>query len=431
MRNSTRILFLAFMIAPAMIFAQEFKKRSNSVKVKVGEQVQEQPATEPATQQPIVVQQQPVAAPVTQPATIEVAENTRPVIIWLSPDQVSSTLEAKKTTVKVGVNSKAKMKNVMLLVNGMQPGEHRGLGASSPDALKFDTFIEKEIELSEGPNEIKITAENEKGEISIESRMINVKSAPALALAPRTDYALMFATNDYDEWGDLVNPVFDAEAIKKDLEELYGFKVELVKDPTKSVFLSKLREYSQKNYLPDDQLFIFIAGHGKFDPLIKDGYVVTKDSKLADENNETYISFSDLRTRIDNNPCRHVFLTMDACFGGTFDQAIAKRGADDDEDFTGFNAAIQQDLIKRKLQYKSRIYLTSGGKEYVSDGRPGRHSPFATNFLEALRSGGGRMRVLTSAVIYSFAEAGKQVPRYGTFGDNEPGSEFVFVRTQL
>jgi hypothetical protein len=404
--ETKRLLFLLFMLVPAMLFAQEFKGRSNPVAVDVG------------------------ASPVEKPKPIEVvADNGKPVIIWMAPDAPSSTITVKKMVIRVGINSKVKLRNVTLLVNGISPLEDRGIGTSSSEAKKFDNFIEKEIELSEGPNEIKVTAENDKGEVTIESRMVNVKSAIVAGLAKRNDYALIFATNEYDEWGDLINPMFDAEAIKKDLEELYGYKVELVRNPTKSVFLSKLREYSLKNYLPDDQLFVFIAGHGKFDPLIKDGYLVAKDSKNSDENSESYISFSDLRTRIDNNPCRHIFLTMDACFGGTFDQAIAKRGADEDEE-TNFNLSVQQDLIKRKLQYKTRIYLTSGGKEYVSDGRPGKHSPFATRFLEALRSGGGRMRVLTTSLINNYVEAGKQVPHYGTFGDNEPGSEFVFVRSQ-
>ncbi len=399
----TKVLFLIFMTLPGLLLAQEFKKRSNTVTLDVG-------------------------TPVEQPKPVQVvAEKTKPVIIWLSPDIASTTVTVRKMTVRVGVNSKVTLKNVTLYLNGVVPADSRGIGVASTEADKFDSFIERELALSEGPNEIKVTAENEKGEITIESRMVNVKGSVVAELAPRTDYALVLATNEYDEWNDLVNPVYDAEAIKKDLEELYGYKVELVLNPTKSEVLSKLREYSLKNYLPDDQLFIFIAGHGKFDPIIKDGYLVARDSKVKDLNHESYISFSDLRTRIDNNPCRHIFLTMDACFGGTFDQAIAKRGADD-EGYLGFNLEVQQDLIKRKLQYKSRIYLTSGGKEYVSDGRPGRHSPFATHFLEALRSGGGRLRVLTTSMIHSFVEASKQVPRYGTFGDNEPGSEFIFVR---
>jgi hypothetical protein len=408
--KTKQILFCLFILTPSLLMAQEtFKRRSNPVAVDVGAPVVERP----------------------KPMEMVVTQNTKPVVIWLSPDQASNTILVKKMVVKVGVNSKIKLRNVTLMVNGSEPLGTRGIGVTSTEANKFDQFIEKEIDLSEGPNEIKVLAENEANEVTIESRMVNVKSSSMIAsLAPRTDYALILATNDYDEWNDLVNPVFDATAIKKDLEELYGYKVDMVINPTKSMFLSKLREYSQKNYLPDDQLFIFIAGHGKFDALIKDGYVVAKDSKISDENNETYVSFSDLRTRIDNNPCRHVFLTMDACFGGTFDQTIAKRGGDDMDEDLGFNVAVQSDLIKRKLQYKSRIYLTSGGKEYVSDGRPGRHSPFASRVLEALRSGGGRMRVLTSSTIYSYTEAGSQVPRYGTFGDNEPGSEFVFVRGQ-
>jgi len=392
-------------MAPGLVMAQEFKQRSNSVSIDVG------------------------AKPVEEPKPLGVvAENTKPIIIWLSPDVASTNITVRKLTVRVGINSKAKLKNVALYVNGVVPPESRGIGVASTEANKFDSFLERELALSEGPNEIKVIAENEKGETTIEARMVNVKSSVIADLAPRTDYALLIATDEYDDWSDLVNPVNDARAIKKDLEELYGYKVELVVNPTKSEVLSKLREYSLKNYLPDDQLFIFIAGHGKFDPIIKDGYLVARDSKVKDENHETYISFSDRRTRIDNHPCRHIFLTMDACFGGTFDQAIAKRGADDD-DYLGFNPEVQADLIKRKLQYKSRIYLTSGGKEYVSDGRPGRHSPFATHFLEALRSGGGRMRVLTTSMIFSFVEAAKQVPKYGTFGDNEPGSEFIFVRS--
>ncbi|HZY80148.1 MAG TPA: caspase family protein [Cyclobacteriaceae bacterium] len=377
--------------------AQEFRKKTNAVVVDVA-------------------------------AATPTKENTKPVVIWLSPDQSSSTVTVKKLVIKVGVNSKIKLKNVNVQVNGVAVTEDRGIGATSSEASKFDMFVERELDVEEGPNEIRITAVNEQGETTSEFRTVNVKLPLAATLAARTDYALLIATNDYDEWSDLVNPLYDAEAIKKDLEELYGFKVELVRNPNKSTILSKLREYSARNYLPDDQLFIFFAGHGKFDELIKDGYIVTKDSKRNDENSESYISFSDLRTRIDNNPCRHIFLSMDACFGGTFDQALAKRGEDDDDE-ARFNASMQQDLIKRKLQYKSRIYLTSGGKEYVSDGRPGRHSPFATRFLEALRSGGGAMRVLTTSVINSYVEVGKQVPRYGTFGDNEPGSEFVFVRS--
>ena len=77
--------------------------------------------------------------------------------------------------------------------------------------------------------------------------------------------------------------------------------------------------------------------------------------------------------------------------------------------------------------YKSRKYLTSGGKEYVSDGIKGQHSPFASKLLEALRSNGGEDGILTMTEVYNYMEKTSPTPHYGTFGDDEPGSDFLFI----
>lgn len=360
------------------------------------------------------------------PVRLEISSKPKPappVLVWISPDQTSSVITANEVTVKVGVNSTYTLKNVTVLING-QPNADRGFGVSSPEASKFTKFIEQKLTLTPGANEIKIIAENDKGEITTESRLVNMTMPVAVVnLETRTDYALIIATGDYDEWSDLTNPTFDATKIAEELEQNYGYKVERVFNKTKNEVLTKIREYARKNYGPDDQLFIFIAGHGQFDEIGKDGYIVCKDSKTNDENYETYIPFSVLRTTIDNNPAKHIFLTMDVCFGGTFDQAIAKRGDDRDNMYTDIP---QAEYISKKLKFKTRIYMTSGGKQYVPDGRPGKHSPFASKFLEALRSYGGAYRVLTSAKIWMNVETAKPEPKFGTFGDNEPGSEFVF-----
>ena len=47
-------------------------------------------------------------------------------------------------------------------------------------------------------------------------------------------------------------------------------------------------------------------------------------------------------------------------------------------------------------------YLTSGSKEYVSDGIRGQHSPFARKFLEALKTNCGEDRLLTLAELMAF-----------------------------
>ncbi len=346
----------------------------------------------------------------------------KPVIKWLSPDQLSTQLGQTKMTVKAGIQAGGKLKSATLYVNGQIPNDSRGMSTSQATTEKFDYMIEREVTLSGGSNELKIVAENTVGVTTTESRLVNVTLV--VASGNRTDYALIIATDQYNEWSKLSNPVFDATSIAQELQQNYGFKVELVKNPTKAETLRKIREYNAKNYLSEDQFFIFIAGHGKFDELIKDGFLVSKDSRKNDDTNESYIPFSTLSILLNNNPCRHVFLTMDACFGGTFDQAIAKRGDDDmDPVYSGKTAA---EYIEKKLKFKSRIYLTSGGKEYVSDGRANKHSPFAYFFIESLRGYGGKMKVLTSNEIRANVERMKSEPRYGFFGDNEPGSEFVF-----
>lgn len=112
---------------------------------------------------------------------------------------------------------------------------------------------------------------------------------------------------------------------------------------------------------------------------------------------------------------------MDACFSGTFDPIIAQRG---DESTTQTN---RDEFINRKLKYKTRLYITSGGKEYVPDGSQNSHSPFARSFLTAIRSFGGSDNILTFNEIITYIEKTKPEPRYGEFGNNEPGSDFLFI----
>jgi Caspase domain len=73
----------------------------------------------------------------------------------------------------------------------------------------------------------------------------------------RHDYALLFASNEYDSWQPLINPIPDAEAIAQELKDNYGFQTELVRNATRERVLMKLREYSKKSFKPSDQLFIF------------------------------------------------------------------------------------------------------------------------------------------------------------------------------
>ncbi|MCK5068778.1 MAG: caspase family protein, partial [Bacteroidales bacterium] len=239
-----------------------------------------------------------------------------------------------------------------------------------------------------------------------------------------TTYALMFASNVYDYYSDLVNPVLDAQTIGAELSESYGVVSEVVINPTLSETAAIIREFATRTYKPEDNLMVFFAGHGVYDEVFREGYVISRDSRMDDVGKTSYLSHSNLRTMINNIDCPHIFLVMDVCFGGTFDPHLASlhRGAS-----ATYADISTQDFVERKLKYKTRLYLTSGGKEYVPDGRPGFHSPFARRFIESLRYYGGDDGVLTTAEILQFVEKVNPQPRFGEFGDNEPGSDFILV----
>ena len=82
---------------------------------------------------------------------------------------------------------------------------------------------------------------------------------------------------------------------------------------------------------------------------------------------------------MQNIPCEHIFLAMDVCFGGTFDPVIASsRGMESGE-------TTDAEYLVRKLGQRTRKYLTSGGKEYVSDGIAGKR-----NLLKGVERNGER-----------------------------------------
>ena len=255
-------------------------------------------------------------------------------------------------------------------------------------------------------------------------------SAPrADAWRERKDYALLFATNDYDvDWEPLTNPIPDARAIAAELRDNYGFEAELVENPTRERVVLKLREYISKNFGENDQLFIFFAGHGVYDDVFRQGYIVTRDSRRDDEARGTYISYDNLRIIVDSIHAKHVMLVMDACFSGTFDRRIGEAGSRGSQTYANFTFP---ELFANKARLQTRKFLTSGGKDYVPDGVPGHHSPFTSHLLEELRTYGRDSGYLTFANILTAVERTNPEPRWGEFGADEPGSEFFFASKQL
>ncbi len=280
------------------------------------------------------------------------------------------------------------------------------------------------------------------------------------------DYALLIAVEDYSdprkssdasidnaEWDPLDAPIDDAEALKEILESEYGFEIypkgEVVQNPTKSEINQILRHLAKVDFPnEDDQLIIFLAGHGYAQKLNDEtfmGYFLPKPEeksipkpnsedearkfeKQEDDLIELSISHLELRYKIDGIKCQNILVIMDTCYSGVFsNEVVGERG---------FQRPLKDKGIQDKLTKRTRQYLTSGSIETVLDKQPGeKHSPFALQLLKALKEGDeNKDSIVTFNELqgyflpseFSKSTKSNQTPRAGTFSDNhELGSEFL------
>lgn len=278
------------------------------------------------------------------------------------------------------------------------------------------------IQLTHGSNSIRVTATDTWANQSVKVITVFYNNDNNYVRQGK-DYALLFAVDTYDHWPRLRYPLVDALDIRQDLEEIYGFQVELIQNPKKTDIHRSLREYAQKEYGPEDQLLIFFAGHGDFDKVTNMGYLVCQDTKKPEDDSIrlSYFSHSDFRDITDRMSCKHILLVLDTCHSGAFDERLAKRGEGEDV----FRSLTQAD-VARILTYTTRWYLTSGANEQVPD-----YSLFIRALLKGLRSMGGHDNILTIKEILTHLEdLSNPTPCFDEFGRNAPGSDFLFIATE-
>lgn len=279
--------------------------------------------------------------------------------------------------------------------------------------FKTRESLNERVSLNYGDNSIHITATDSLGALS--EKRILIHRPPQ----ERKDYALLFAVEDYVHWCDLRYPISDADKVKNHLKNIYGFETELIKNPTKAEIIRAIRKYAEKIYDDDDQLLIFFAGHGYFDETLREGYLVARDSTGPIQNNMiqnavSHFWVSGISNRMD---CKHIFLVMDTCYSGTFDDELVMRGI-----AKHGSKQLTRGYINQIPEYTTRRYLTSGKIEQVPD-----KSKFIEAFLSALESKGGEDKILSIKEILSYMNhLENPTPHAGGFGQDESGSDFLF-----
>jgi uncharacterized caspase-like protein len=194
-----------------------------------------------------------------------------------------------------------------------------------------------------------------------------------------TNYAIIIGINSYRHHHDLKTALNDAEAVANLLEERYFFHHEniiLIKDTdaTKEHIMQVFRDLVATKAKKGDNVFIYYAGHGWYDDILKSGYWVTaaatKSPATFLDNNIIYKFIAAL----DEREVQHVLLVSDSCFSGSFTRLHRVIETTSDDRY-----------FREKFTKPSRNVLTSGGMEPVEDVGMGGHSIFAYYFLKALK----------------------------------------------
>ena len=230
-----------------------------------------------------------------------------------------------------------------------------------------------------------------------------------------TNKILAIAINEYEdtELNQIQNCKSDLDKVIHILTDKYTFEdVEFIYEKTKTTrkaLFNSLNEYFV-NCLPQDNVLLVFAGHGHYNEQLNTAYWQPSDADPKDSS--TWISIIEILTFIKASKAFHIGLISDSCFSGAIFEPMRGGGID---------------AFKKR---KSRLGLTSGGIEKVSDGLTGQNSPFAKSLINVLHKNELEelpFSVLATDVILEFNEKKAQTPRFGPLTEvGHEGGSFIF-----
>ena len=234
-------------------------------------------------------------------------------------------------------------------------------------------------------------------------------------------YAMLIGNNKYDYWDDLSSPINDITAIAKVLKEKYKFEI-----PDQFILKNADRDAIRKAFFKmnnilteDDYLLIYYSGHGQKSENIEKAYWIPVNAKETFDENWISTSFVSEMTGIFK--AKHVLLMVDSCYSGL------TKGAD--ENLTDDGEEKNTLTLKKWMNRKARLFISSGGNEPVLDKSEGKHSYFAKKFIELLETNKSH---ITSWELFGKIESyvqnnASQIPTHKPIqGTGHNFSRFVF-----
>lgn len=187
------------------------------------------------------------------------------------------------------------------------------------------------------------------------------------------NYILAIGIDDYTHHRPLKNAVADATDFAQVMTTRYGF--EHLHEP---LYNDKATQRNIQKALgkceslgAHDRLIVFYSGHGWYKKAAKLGYLVPIDAE--DDPNTDFIPVDFITSIFRAVEAHHILLIVDCCFGGSF----------------GLERDVTVAMTNKKIgaldAKKSRMVLSSGGVELVSDGLVAdNNSPFSKPLIGIL-----------------------------------------------
>lgn len=342
-------------------------------------------------------------------------DKTPPTIEMLVPAQTGKTLQSPNKNLSIVGVIKDNDELFTALVNGeiLQLNENGSFKKEL--ALKTGSNLIKIIAIDKSNNKSQKEFEVVYGETRAGKEPEKEYFIPEIK-STGNYYALLIAVNNYDDENiiDLNNPISDGERLYKILTTRYTFEpgnVIFLKDPQRVDIINALDKLVGEVTIIDN-LLIFYAGHGFWDPKRETGYWLPSDSRKSSTAN--WLRNTTLQEYIGDIKSKHTLLIADACFsGGIFKTRKA------------FNDA--SGAVNKLYELPSRKAITSGMLNEVPD-----KSVFMQYLFKRLEQ--NEEKYATSLDVFtSFRTAvinnSNNTPQYGTIQNSgDEGGDFIFIK---
>ncbi|SMD33695.1 WD40 repeat [Reichenbachiella faecimaris] len=318
-------------------------------------------------------------------------------------DFTSIPLETDQKTMKIKVTATDQtypIKQLQVYANDVPVFGSKGVSVSD------GKIINKELSfpLSNGINEIKVTATNAKGQESIPEKFEIQYTAdwdkPDLYLVgigvsnyQQSDYNLAFAAKDAQ---DMIETLSGSSAY-----ETVNAKLLINADATSSNIMAVRSFIAQAK--TDDVVAIFVAGHGVLD---KDYnyFFATNNMDFSNPANGG-LSYAQIESLIDGIDCRNKILLMDTCHSGELDDedvqtvtASAKKSGAVSFRSTGSIVKLKENSfgLQNTLELSKSLFSdmrkgtgatvisAAGGTEFAAEGMNSSNGLFTASFIEGI-----------------------------------------------